>query len=193
LKQPDVHRAEKSTSTSDADCSRRWLFGSKYHLAASDQQFRAVIRRHRADADLEPIADDTLDAIAGVNDIPDLFLAAQRDYPTDPPFPKYHRLLVELKRPSVSVGAKEVAQAKRYAKTVLKSAEFDQSSTHWDVFVVSSDVTGDIQEDRNQKGLPRGCVFDYNNVTVFVHSWGEVIDRAREEMRLVQGRRRPND
>jgi hypothetical protein len=163
-----------------------WLFGSKYHLAASDQQFRAVIRRHRTDADLDPIADDTLDSIAGINDIPDLFLAAQRDYPTDPPFPKYHRLLVELKRPSVSVGAKEVAQAKRYAKTVLKSAEFDQSSTHWDVFVVSSGVTGDIEEDRNQKGLSRGCVFDYDNVTVFVHSWGEIIDRARDEMRLVQ-------
>lgn len=163
-----------------------WLFGSKYHLAASDQQFRNVIRRHREEAGLDPVSDDVLDSAAGMNDIPDLFLAAQRDYPTDPPFPKYHRLLIELKRPSVAVGAKEVAQAKRYAQTVLKSAEFDQSATRWDVFVVSSEVTGEIEAERNQKGRQRGCVFDYENVTVAVHSWGEIIERARAEMHLVQ-------
>ena len=163
-----------------------WLFGSKYHLAASDQQFRSIIRRHRDEAKLDAVSDDVLDSIAGINDIPDLFLAAQRDYPTDPPLPKYHRLLVELKRPSVAVGAKEVGQAKRYAQTVLNSAEFDQSATHWDVFVVSSQVTDEIEAERNQKGRQRGCVFDYENVTVVVHSWGEIIERARDEMRLVQ-------
>lgn len=163
-----------------------WLFGAKYHLAASDQQFRQVIRRHRQDAGLDPIADDTLQSIDGINDIPDLFLAAQRDYPADPPVAKYHRLLIELKRPTVSLGVKEVEQAKRYAQTLLQSSEFDQSATRWDVILVSSDVRNDIEAERSQTGRQRGCVFDYKNVTVFVYSWGEIIDRARDEMRLVQ-------
>jgi hypothetical protein len=113
-------------------------------------------------------------------------LAAERDFPSDPPNPAHHRLLVELKRPAVSVGLKEIEQVKKYARTTGKSAEFDQSSTHWDVFVVSAEVSKEIEEERNQKNRPHGCVADYENVTVFGYTWGELIEKARDDMKLVR-------
>jgi len=77
-----------------------WMFGPRFHLATSDKSFREVIRKHRHNAGLSEIADAELENISGVQDIPDLFLAATRDFPLEP---KHHHLLVELKAPGVSL------------------------------------------------------------------------------------------
>lgn len=77
-----------------------WMFGPQFHLATSDQSFREVIRQHRIKEGLESIRDAQLQNISGINDIPDLFLAATRDFPVEP---KHHHVLVELKAPSMSL------------------------------------------------------------------------------------------
>lgn len=160
-----------------------WIFGPAYHLATSDKNFRKVIRRHREEAGLSPVPEDELKSVVGAADIPDLFLAAKREYPS---VPSNRHLLVELKAPRVSLGWKEYEQANRYAQTVVGSAQFDRTMTSWDVFLVSSDVKGEIDFQRRQKDRPHGCVAEHDNARVWIFSWGEVIDRARAEMQLVR-------
>jgi hypothetical protein len=107
-----------------------WLFGPRFHLATSDRSFREVVRRHREMAGLTPVPEDTLRLLKGGQDIPDLFLAAIKDYPAAP---KHHHLLVELKAPGVRIGTKELMQVRRYAETILTSQEFDKRSAVWDI------------------------------------------------------------
>ena len=160
-----------------------WLFGPTYHLATSDKNFRAVIRRHREQAGLPPSPEDELKTLPGSSDIPDLFLAARREYPA---VPSNRHLLVELKAPSVSLGWKELEQANRYAQRVLASPQFDKTTTSWDVFLVSAEIRDEIELQRRQKNKEHGCVSEYESMTVWVLSWGELISRARAEMRLVR-------
>jgi len=157
-----------------------WLFGERFHLATSDQGFRKVIAAHRAEAGLPEV--EVAAETPGLDQIPDLFLAAQREYgahhPTD-------HLLVEIKAPKVNVGTKEEAQIRRYAEVVRKSPEFDQKRVLWDLYVVSSDITDSVEENRNQANREPGVLFQWRGMTVWALKWSEVIQHSRDELHLV--------
>lgn len=161
-----------------------WLFGPQYHLAASDKSFRTIIKRHRALAKLPDVPEEIINLPKGIKDIPDLFLAATRTFPTD--IKNYH-LLVELKAPSVPLKRKEVEQVRRYAQTILDSHEFDKTSTRWDLYLVASRTNDEIELDRKQKDRPFGCLYILENVYVWAFQWSEIIAKAKEEMQLVLG------
>ena len=44
-----------------------WIFGPQYHLATSDKAFRKVIARQRLDAGLEPVSEDVIGAVVGID------------------------------------------------------------------------------------------------------------------------------
>jgi hypothetical protein len=160
-----------------------WLFGPQFHLATSDKSFREVIRRHRDLAKLPPAAEPDMEKVSGLKDIPDLFLASRKAYPVKP---KNHHLLVEIKAPRVKLGAKEHGQVARYAKTVSESQEFDKTTTRWDLFLVSAEVSDELDLQRNQNHLPPGVITDAPTLRVWVVTWAELIQRAREELHLAQ-------
>jgi hypothetical protein len=153
-------------------------------MATSDQAFRTVIQRHRERADLPLVSDETITSIKGIDDIPDLFLASKREYPTEKR--RHHHLLVEIKAPRVSIGKRERDQIRRYADTILDSQEFDKTTTKWNLYVVSGKVTDEIERDRNQKDLPHGVLWNWDDMTVWAFQWSELVTRARDEMKLVK-------
>jgi hypothetical protein len=159
-----------------------WIFGPKFHLATSDESFRRIVQRHRQKAGLASLTSEQLEAIKGINDIPDLFLAAEREYQSGT---KHQNLLVELKAPKVQLGRKEVEQVRRYADTILESNEFDKQSTHWDLFLVSSGIKNEIEKDRSQVGKAHGVLWEWREMTVWAFTWSEIITEARDEMHLV--------
>jgi hypothetical protein len=159
-----------------------WLFGPQFHLATSDRSFRKVVKKHRELAGLDPTITD-LNGLEGGRKIPDLFLAATRDYPVNP---KQYHVLVELKAPGVKLGRKEVEQIRKYAEIILESSEFDKTATRWDLFLVSAHATSEIKRDREQKDKPHGCLWDWPNMTVWAFEWSEIISNARNEMQLVR-------
>jgi hypothetical protein len=160
-----------------------WIFGAAFHLATSDRGFREVVRRHRAEAVLPPCPEDELLTVSGIDDIPDLFLAAEREYPVSP---KHRRLLVELKAPRVSLGLEQIAQGKRYATTVAGSPKFDTQTADWTINVASSKATAEAEAERSQQDREYGLVFKHRNVSVYAFTWAEIIDRARQELQLVR-------
>lgn len=160
-----------------------WLFGPRFHLATSDQNFREVVRRHRDLAGLAAVDEEALLQTKTLADIPDLYMVTSRDYPVEP---KHHHLLVELKAPTASLGTKQLEQVRRYARTVQSSAQFDKTTTRWDVVLISANATAEAEFERNQEGHPPGQVLESKNLTVWAFVWSEVITRARDEMHLVQ-------
>jgi hypothetical protein len=123
-------------------------------------------------AGLSDVDDDTISSIEGVEQIPDLFMAAKRDYPIHP---KHHHLLVELKAPNVPLGRKEIEQVRRYADVISDSSEFDKTSTSWDIFLVSAKASKSVQRDRGQKGLEYGVLWQWETMTVHAFEWSEII------------------
>jgi hypothetical protein len=160
-----------------------WIFSPRFHLATSDESFRSIIAKHREIAGLNKLQREEVEEIPGISDIPDLFLAAARYYYVEP---KHQNVLVELKAPRVALGSKEASQIRRYGQTIQNSDEFDKSSTHWDIFLVSSKISEEIELDRNQKGRPAGCLYEWENMTLWAFTWAEIIQRARDEMQLVR-------
>jgi hypothetical protein len=163
-----------------------WIFGPQFNLATSDKGFREVIRRHRKLAGLPPVDNAMLSKIKGISNVPDLFLAAQKDYPTLAPERAHHHVLVELKRPVADIGQKELGQLNRYGDVIAASAEFEQDRTQWDLFLISSKVKSEVERQRRQSGRAFGCVLENPGLRQWVFTWGEIIDRARDEMLLVR-------
>ena len=160
-----------------------WIFGPRFYLATSDMSFREIIRKHRRIAGLKDVKDEVINEIPGVSNIPDLFLAASREYPIDP---KDHHMLIELKSPSVSLGRKEVEQIRRYAQVIFDSSQFDKLSTRWDIFLVSAKAKDEIDLDRKQKDRSSGVLAQWENLTLWAFEWSELIARAKKEMQLVR-------
>lgn len=51
---------------------------------------------------------------------------------------------------------------------------------------MSAKATKEIERDRKQKDKPHGCLWDWENMTVWAFEWSEIITKAREEMQLVR-------
>lgn len=79
------------------------------------------------------------------------------------------------------IGPDEVAQIKRYGRTVVDSNEFDKTTTRWDLFLVSGSLGKDAEFERGQTARDPACVYEKDNLTIWV-----VIDKARREMQLVR-------
>ncbi len=164
----------------EPDC---WVFGSGFHLATSDKNFREIIRQHRKLAKLPDVDEGDISNVEGVADIPDLFLASTREYPFSP---RNRHLLVEIKAPAVSLGSDERDQIRRYANIILNSNEFDKTDTHWDLFLISGRCTAEIEMERHQMDKPHGCLWQWERMTVWAFQWSEIIKTAKDEMMLVR-------
>lgn len=76
-------------------------------------------------------------------------------------------LVVELKRPSVTVGDEEATQIRRYATAAAKDPRFDTKAVEWDFFLVSGKVTGGVEIERKEsKDRPYGLIMDAGGIRV---------------------------
>lgn len=160
-----------------------WIFGEKYQLTTSDRSFRTIISKQRETAGLTNVEDNSLKDIKEYNLIPDLFMTASRSFPIDP---KHHNLIVELKAPKVKLSNEEITQIKKYASVVRTSPELSKISSSWELFLVSSDLSDDVEAERTQQNRPVGLIFEQSGMKVWVFKWSELIQKSKDEMQLVR-------
>ena len=67
--------------------------------------------------------------------------------------------MVELKRPSVKIGADEITQVKKYAFSIADDERFRHVKTRWSFWVVSNDPDAFARVETRQKGNPPGRIF----------------------------------
>lgn len=145
-----------------------WVFGEEYNLKASDKTFNNTISEIRKS--ISNFCGE--DEVEGGGKIPDLFFTSKQFYADQP-----WALIVELKRPSVSIGDDEVQQIKTYYNIVKKRAEF----YNWkiDFIVISSDVEQDVWEGEikdKRTGLLR---YSEENPLkkIYIKRWSDVLDQ----------------
>jgi hypothetical protein len=94
--------------------------------------------------------------------------------------------LVELKKPSIVIGRKELDQLEDYVNSMLRQPDFINTSTFWNFYLVSSECDDVVSERITQKERSVGLFLDKPNHKVWVKSWAELIRDCESRLDFVQ-------
>ena len=161
-----------------------WLFGEEWRLTRSEIGLTAILRDVIRGQDLVlesdlVMKDGQLVIQAAMRGRVDLLLERALDESAG-----RRRLVVELKRPSVTIGDKELAQVRKYAKTL--SGHPGTGPAKWAFWVVGTKTDPDIEPDMTQIGRVRGHVDEAELYDIFVTTWAELITQAERRFTFYQ-------
>lgn len=95
-------------------------------------------------------------------------------------------LLIELKRPSLIIGRKELDQLEDYVNSILAQPDFVNTSTNWNFYLVTSEYDDVVRERITQENRAAGLLIDKPNHKVWVKSWAELLRDADGRLKFVQ-------
>jgi len=162
-----------------------WIFGEEYNLWVSDQDLKRVLEKHKKLLDPAISIDDPVKVVGKKRGIVDLMFSrvTRRHRAND-----MEHMIVELKAPSVKIGADAITQAKRYAIAVTEDERFHTvSGIRWHIWLVSNDY--DLYARREIEGGPdreRRLIYRTDNVSVGIKTWGELIEENRARLQFFQ-------
>ncbi len=153
-----------------------WLFGEQYHLVSADEHFQTLLSKYLnlIDSPLPEKQDLTYDW----KKRPDIFLCRKRNVP-DPNDQEYEleqNIMIELKRPSVTVTKQEFRQVDDYLDFILKNEQFNSQLRTWKFYVISNKVDAYIHkqyEAFRDKGK-RFLVKQAGNYEIYALTWSDL-------------------
>ncbi|MFJ4437026.1 ATP-binding protein [Streptomyces sp. NPDC088923] len=157
-----------------------WVFGEEYGLHVSDRSLNEVLRQHCRLLDRDVPTPGPVLREDGSRGIVDLMLsraARQRKG-------ERHHLVVELKRPSVTLGMSEFAQISGYAQAVMSDDRFREPKVTWDFWLVGNTMDDSLRQLAHQPDRMPGCAVTHPAYRVWVRTWGEIIEDAQERLRF---------
>lgn len=159
-----------------------WLFGEEYNLSVSDRGLTAVLEKHKKILGDDIVIDKPVKHISQERGIVDLMLSrALRRHRAD----ELEHLIVELKRPRVKIGDKEVTQIEKYAISVAADERFRSvDGVKWTFWVISDDVAQYAAYRMDEAGV----VSSKNNILVGVKTWGQIIEENKARLQFFQER-----
>ena len=166
-----------------------WIFGEEFALTVDDKGLTEVLRKHRKTIGVETFIDEPVKRIDGKTGIVDLMLS--RAVPLRRSKEREH-LIVELKRPSVVIGAKELTQIEGYAFAIIEDERFRDLDTRWTFWAVSNDIDDHARLRTHQEGSPPGRIFKKGPVEIWVRPWSEILADSNGRMRFVQDHLKAN-
>ncbi|MBR6622889.1 MAG: ATP-binding protein [Ruminococcus sp.] len=151
-----------------------WLFGEQYHLLTSaEPDFNEALRRllFAKTGNAESVTVDHED----VNKEMDIFMNKQSRTSG-----YFENVVVELKRPSVSIGEKQLSQIKKYMRVIQSDDRFNSSDSKWVYYLIGNHFTTDnyIQGEleTNKHHGESGLVFSAANHKIYVKTWAEIFE-----------------
>lgn len=154
-----------------------WLFGDEYTLDTDDENLRIVLQKHLHLLGREALAPDAeVTLINGKEGIPDLMLS--RRFKRDRQ--RVEHLVLELKRPSLRLGATEITQIKTYAYTVSADSRFSKTDVDWRFILLGNELDSYAEQEIGSDNLPYGCVHQKGNLSIWVQQWGHTLHEAEQ-------------
>lgn len=155
-----------------------WVFGEKYALGTSDQSLRNLLYAHiQCLGRDEIIPDIPPEATEDLTKIPDICLFQQ----ICPGYEQFEHLVIELKRPTLTLTKNELDQIEDYAMTVSANSLFDKASTKWHFVLLGQDF--DKYVDTRLKNRTDGVGNLYNSedgsVSISVLKWSSIIQENK--------------
>lgn len=163
-----------------------WVFGEEWSVSTSDQRLSRVLRAHLGLlGEGMSVAEDSNDPVLlsdGREGRPDLVLWRAAEVHQN----RLEHLVVELKRPSKTLGAAEVQQIEMYADAVIEDNRFDKQTTHWEFWLIGDEVDSFVTKRRNQSNTELGVIQKTDQYTIRVKLWSEVQRDAFHRHKFVQ-------
>ena len=156
-----------------------WLFGEGYTLDSDDESLTDVLRKHVKKLGRDDLTPEVnVKTIGRIEGIPDLLLSRRFKYSRE----QFENLVIELKRPRIVLGQKEITQIEDYAMTVAKDERFNTQKYSWSFILIGNDLDEYAKEKTDQDGLPRNCTYKSKNgnVSVYVRMWADVLAEAKQ-------------
>lgn len=154
-----------------------WLFGENYAMGVKEQNLKNVLKQY-----LNYLGRDDFEGIIKADDnsnlegeIPDICLFKQRSLGH---IGEFSNLIIELKRPSLTIKEEQIAQIKGYARAVSGDKRFPKEKTEWTFYLMASKVHESVEEDRRQRDRPVGLIYETMNVKIWVFEWGDLLSEA---------------
>lgn len=159
-----------------------WLFGERFHITMAETGLTKVMNRVAEDLGQNRKGRKVTKKNGSIGRI-DCFLgrsvphadANKREY-----------LLIELKRPSLKLGRKELDQVEDYVNAIRSDPEFLHTNTTWNFYLVASDFEDEIKSRIYQKDRPNGLFLNGENFQFWVKTWAEVVRENEARFQFVQ-------
>ena len=151
-----------------------WVFGEKYVLGTSDQSLKNLLHEH-----IRCLGRDMLipeippEATEDLSRIPDICLFRQ----ICPSYEQYEHLVIELKRPTLTLTKKELDQIEDYAMKVVENPLFDKATTKWRFILLGKDFDGYVINRLRNRTQGEGNLYNSEDgsVAISVLKWSTVI------------------
>lgn len=147
-----------------------WVFGEEYSLFGSDETLRVVTRRHAAAHLGRDDLVDTADESLGDDGDLRLDIALARALPASTG--TLHVLVVEIKRPKLTINREHAEQLYRYADALTRDPEYVGARIQWDFLLVGNTLNTALA-----RGLDREGVYSHldERHPVRVRTWADVM------------------
>jgi len=154
-----------------------WIFGEQYHLGVDDQSLKTLLEKHVGLLDRDDLVPD-------VGEVTDLDGKSRRvDLMLYQRFPSsttdlFEHLVIELKRPSVKLGQKEISQVQEYAFKVADDERFNKNHVKWNFVLIGNGLGNYAKQACDNRDREFGHIHA-GNPNVFVKTWSTIIDQAK--------------
>jgi hypothetical protein len=137
-----------------------WIFGESFHFTMAESGLTKIMDRVSYELALKRVRGRKGRKLDGKVGRIDSFMGRVVPHANR----QHHEfLLVELKRPSLVIGRKELDQLEDYVNALLAQPDFLNTSTFWNFFVVGTEYDDVVRERITQKDWPVGLLIDKPN------------------------------
>ena len=153
-----------------------WLFGEQFHLVSADDTFEKALSNYLylldgVDRKSFIDSDERLRR-------PDIFMCRKRKIPDINNFSDMleENIIVELKRPSVTIGKEQFRQIEDYLDLIKNEEQFNSQMRNWKFFVVSNKVDGFIKDQYKsfQTRNKRFLVHTKEQFEIYAMTWDDI-------------------
>lgn len=162
-----------------------WIFGEKYMLGTSDQSLKNVLKAHikcLGRNDLIPAIPP--EATEDLTRIPDICLFQQ----ICPGYEQYEHLVIELKRPTLTLKKEELDQIEDYAMTVADNPTFDKTVTKWHFILLGQDFNQYVINKLKNKTQGVGNFYNSEDgsISISVLKWSSIIQENKFKLEFLR-------
>jgi hypothetical protein len=149
-----------------------WLFGEHFHITLPEIGLTRIIERVAEEISSTKNRRRKVTKPDGKSGRADCFLGRVIPHPEQE---RREYLIVELKRPSIKIGRKELDQLEDYVTALRTQPDFKHTSTTWSFYLVTGEYDDAIRDRITQKDRPAGLFLEKDNYRVWVKAWSEII------------------